>query len=203
MNNLYNNSNTIYLLDEFAPYWELTKKYISYMDWGYIAAEVFIDLRKAFYTVNHQILCEKLAYYGFRGKSLHLIKSFLSNRKQFVSINEFESSKLNITCGVPQWSSLRPLLILIYLNDFRFCLNNCSSNHFADDTCLIYASKRIKTLETELNTDLKAPSEWLKAKRLSLNVKKSQLIILILILILNIFLHKCRLHHCRKITCDV
>ena len=152
----------------------LTEDIKSYMDRGYIAAGVFTDLQKAF---SHQILCDKLTYYGFRGKSLNLIKSFLNNRKQFVSINGFESSKLNITCGVPQGSTLGPLLFLIYLNDLRFCLNKFSSNHFADDTCLIYASKKVKTLETDLNTDLKATSEWLKVNRLSLNIKKSQLII--------------------------
>ena len=142
------------------------------MDRGYIAAGVFIDLQKAFDTVTHQILCNKLAYYGFRSKSLHLIQSFLNNRKQFFSINGFESAKLNITCGVPQGSTLGPLLFLIYLNDLKFCLNKSNSNHFADDTCLTYVSKKIKTLETDLNTDLKATSEWLKANRLSLNVKK-------------------------------
>ena len=147
------------------------------MDRGYIAAGVFIALQKAFDTVNHQIICAKLAYYGFRGKSLNLIKSFLNNRKQFVSINGFESSKLNITCGVPQGSTLGPLLFLIYSNDLRFCLNKSSSNHFTDDTCLIYASKKVKTLEIDLNADLKATSEWLKANRLSLSIKKSQLII--------------------------
>ena len=94
-----------------------------------------------------------------------------------VSINGFESSKLNITYGVPQGSTLGTLLFLNYLNDLRFCLNISSSNHFAYDTCLIYASKKVKTLETDLNTDLKATSEWLKANRLSLNFKKSQLII--------------------------
>ena len=101
----------------------------------------------------------------------------MNNRKQFVSINGFESSKLNITCGVPEGSTLGPLLFLIYLNDLRFCLNRSSSNHFADDTCLIYASKKVKTLEIDLNTDLKATSEWLKANRLSLKIKKSQLIL--------------------------
>ena len=114
----------------------LTKDIKSYMDRGYIAAGVFIDLQKAFDTVNPQILCDKPAYYGFRGKSLHLIQSFLNNRKQIVSINGFESSKLNITCGVPQGSTLGPLLFLIYLNDLRFCLNKSNSNRFADDTCL-------------------------------------------------------------------
>ena len=147
------------------------------MDSGYIAAGVFIDLQKAFDTVNHQILCDKLAYYGFRGKALNLIQSFLTNRKQVVSINGFESSKLDITCGVPQGSTPGHLLFLLYINDLKFCLNKSSSNHFADDTCLIYASKKIKTLETILNTDLKATSEWLKANGLSLNVKECQLII--------------------------
>ena len=74
----------------------LTEDIKSYMDRGYITTGVFIDLQKGFDTVNHQILCDKLAYYGFRCKSLNLIKSFLNNRKQFVSINGLESSKLNI-----------------------------------------------------------------------------------------------------------
>ena len=100
----------------------------------------------------------------------------MNNRKQFVSINGFESSKLNLTCGVPQGSTRGPLLFLLYLNDLRFCLNISSSNHFVDDTCLIYPSKKVITLETGLNTDLKATSKWVKANRLSL-IKKSQLVI--------------------------
>ena len=88
----------------------LTEDIRSYMDRGYKPAGVFIVLHKAFGTVNHQILCDKLAYYGFRGKSLHLIQSFLNNRKQFVSRNGFESFELNITCGVPQGSTPGPLL---------------------------------------------------------------------------------------------
>ena len=96
----------------------------------------------------------------------------MNNRKLFVSINGFESSKLNITLGVTQGSTLGPLLFLINLNDLRFCLNG-SSYHFADDTCLICASKKVETLETDLKTDPKATSEWLKANGLSLNIKKS------------------------------
>ena len=69
-----------------------------------------------------------------------------------------------------------PLLFLIYINDFRFSITNAISSHFADDTCLIHSSKKLKILETELNTDLKCCSEWLKANRLSLNVDKSQFI---------------------------
>ena len=73
-------------------------------------------LEKAFDTVNREILCDKLAYYGFRGISQLLIKSYLSNRQQYVSINGFESSNLDINCGVPQGSTLGPLLFLLYIN---------------------------------------------------------------------------------------
>ena len=128
--------------------------------------EVFIDLQKAFDTVNHDILCEKLAFYGFRGNSQLLIKSFLSNRQQYVSINRFDSSKLDIHCGVPQGSILGPLLFLLYINDLRF----------ADDMCILYASNKLKSIETVLNCDLKLISDWLKANRLSLNVDNSKLL---------------------------
>ena len=134
----------------------LTELIKSYKDSGNIVAGVFIDLQKAFDTVNHQILCDKLKYYGFRGKSNDLISSFLSGRKQFVSIDGHNSSNLDITCGVPQGSTLGPLLFLIYINDLRFCLKHATSSHFADDTCLLYASKKSKTLETNLNYDLKS-----------------------------------------------
>ena len=89
-----------------------------------IVGGVFIDHQKAFDTVNHQILCNKLSYYGFRGKSNLLIESFLTDRKQYVSINGNNSSQLNIKCGVPQGSTLGPLLFLIYINDFNKSLKN-------------------------------------------------------------------------------
>ena len=89
-----------------------------------VVGGVFIDLQKAFDTVNHQILCNKLSYYGFRGKSNLLIKSFLTDRKQFVSINGNNSSQLSIKCGIPQGSTLGPLLFLIYINDLNKSLKN-------------------------------------------------------------------------------
>ena len=147
------------------------------MDQGYIVCGVFLDLEKAFDTVNRNILCDKLNNYGLRGNINNLIKSYLTNRKQFVSINGKDSEVHDITCGVPQGSSLGPLLFLIYINDFRLCLNLTESGHFADDTYLIYASKKIKSIETIINTELKLVSNWLKLNRLSLNETKTELIL--------------------------
>ena len=147
------------------------------LDSGYQVGGVFIDLEKAFDTVNHDILCDKLSYYGFRGISQQLIKSFLTNRLQYVSINGFNSSKLPVKCGVPQGSTLGPLLFLLYINDLRYSIKSSITSHFADDTCILFSSRKVKSLETILNTDLKSCSVWLKANRLSLNVDKSKLII--------------------------
>ena len=147
------------------------------MDTGHYVCGIFIDLEKAFDTVNHSILCEKLNYYGLRGNVNNLIQSYLSNRKQFVSIDGVNSNTLNVNCGVPQGSSLGPLLFLIYINDFRFCLNRTETGHFADDTYILYGSKKLKTIETVINTELKLVSNWLRLNKLSLNATKTELIL--------------------------
>ena len=77
----------------------LTESIKNYLDNKELVSGIFIDLEKAFDTVNHEILCNKLTYYGFRGKFNELIKLFLSNRKQFVSINGYDSENLDINCG--------------------------------------------------------------------------------------------------------
>ncbi len=146
------------------------------LDFGYYVCGVFVDLEKAFDTVNHNILCEKLNYYGLRGNINNLIQSYLVNRKQYVSINGFDSEIKNLNTGVPQGSSLGPLLFLIYINDFRLCLNETSSGHFTDDTFIMYSSKKLKTIETVVNTELSQVSKWLKLNKLSLNTDKTKLI---------------------------
>ena len=115
--------------------------------------EVFLLIFKRHSILLIMIFCVKNC--GFRGNSHLLIKSFLSNRKQFVSINGFNSSHIEITCGVPQGSTLGPLLFLLYINDLNFSLTNVISSHFADDTCIMFGSAKPKTLETVLNCDLK------------------------------------------------
>ena len=137
---------------------------------------VFLLILKAFDTVHHDVLCDKLNTYGLRGTINKLLKSYLSDRKQYVSINGFDSSVKNINCGVPQGSSLGPLLFLLYINDFRACLSQTSCGHFADDTFIIYNNKKPKSIETVINTELKQVTKWLRLNKLSLNTGKTEVI---------------------------
>ena len=154
----------------------ITERIKSLLDDTQFVCGIFIDLEKAFDTVNHDILCDKLNYYGLRGNVNKLIQSYLTNRKQFVSINGQDSEIRDINCGVPQGSSLGPLLFLIYINDFRFCLSQTETGHFADDTYILFGNKKLKTIETVMNTELKRVSTWLCLNRLSLNEGKTELI---------------------------
>ena len=149
----------------------------SYLDKDNLVCGVFIDLQKAFDTVDHDILLYKIYHYGIRGEAYNWIKGFLTNRKQYVNISGFESSKQSITCGVPQGSTLGPLLFLLYINDLNRAFSKCVVHHFADDTNLIFASKKKETIETVMNHELKILVEWLKANKLSLNESKTELII--------------------------
>ena len=148
----------------------------SLLDKGEYVCGIFVDLEKAFDTVHHDILCKKLEFYGLRGNVNKLIKSYLSDRKQFVSINGYDSEVKDVTCGVPQGSSLGPLLFLLYINDLRLCLSETSCGHFADDTFIIYNSKKPKSIETIINHELKKVSRWLRLNKLSLNAAKTEVI---------------------------
>ena len=104
------------------------------LDDGNIGCRIFLDLQKAFDTVDHQILLAKLNQYGIRGVSNDWFKSYLSNRNQYVSINGYESGLAALNCGVPQGSVLGPLLFLLYINDLNQAIKFCKVHHFADST---------------------------------------------------------------------
>ena len=138
---------------------------------------VFVDMEKAFDTVNHEILITKLQYYGIRGSYNDWLRSYLTNRKQFVTLGNSASNHGKITCGVPQGSVLGPLLFLIYINDMNKAVKNSIVHHFADDTNLLCSKKNLKELRKTMNDDLSLLFEWLCANRLSLNVAKTEFII--------------------------
>ena len=115
-----------------------------------LAIGVFIDFQKAFDTVNHEILLNKLNHYGIRGCINEWFKSYLKDRKQFVSIDGFNSSEAILKHGVPQGSVLGPLLFLIYINDLNQAIKNCLTYHFADDTNLLRIGKSAKKSKSKL-----------------------------------------------------
>ena len=133
---------------------------------------IFIDLKKAFDTVNHTINLNKLEYYGIRGTSLKWFTSYLSNRTQYVSINNTSSDTKHITCGVPQGSVLGPLLFLLYINDLPNISNQFKFYLFADDTNIYFEANNFDKIQDVMNKGLKLLREWLIAKRLVLNVSK-------------------------------
>ena len=155
----------------------ITEKIRTALDNGHFACGIFIDLQKAFDTVDHNILVSKLEYYGVRGVAQNWFSSYLQNRKQFVTINGFKSSLKNVNFGVPQGSVLGPLLFLLYINDLSFSVKNSKVHHFADDTNLLCINESLKTLCKKVNYDLKGITNWLNANRISLNVNKTEFVI--------------------------
>ena len=147
------------------------------IDSGKLAAGVFVDFQKAFDTVDHNILISKLEHYGIRGKFNDWFKSYLTNRKQCVSILGYESSYQPIKYGVPQGSVLGPLLFLIYINDLNHSIQFSDTFHFADDTNLLNINSSFYKLQSNLNKDLKGLYRWLLANKISLNAAKTELVI--------------------------
>ena len=147
------------------------------LDEDKFACGVFIDLQKAFDTVDHNILLSKLYHYGVKGTPHQWFKSYLTGRQQYTTVNHQTSSLSNVKYGVPQGSVLGPLLFLLYINDLNKAVVYSKVHHFADDTNFLYASHSLKNLNMTVNFDLSNLVQWLRANKISLNFNKTEIVV--------------------------
>ena len=144
------------------------------VDLGKLVRLVFIDLKKAFDTVDHDILCQKLNYYGIKQRELLCFQPYLSNRQKFCRVNGIDSEINSISIGIPQGSCLGPLLFKVYINDLPQAVLDTNVSMCADDTSLCYQSLDINKLNDVINNDLEKLQKWLTGNKLSLNAMKTQ-----------------------------
>jgi hypothetical protein len=152
---------------------ELVDSLRTNSDDGKFSLGIFIDLQKAFDTVDHEILLFKLSSYGIRGLALDWFRSYLTSRSQFVSACNARSSTLGLTCGVPQGSILGPLLFIIYINDIQSAVSKGTTKLFADDTNIFLTGKALDTVFVDANLVLNELNSWFSANKLSLSPEKT------------------------------
>lgn len=141
------------------------------------ALGIFLDIKKAFDSVNHEILLTKLERYGFRGPAIKFFRSYLTNRQQFVQIALNKSAVKQVTNGVPQGSVLGPLLFSLFINDYPSSLYKAQTVMYADDTALIITHPSLAEIQSLGNKELQNTLRWFNANKLLLNIKKTKFIL--------------------------
>jgi len=154
---------------------DVTEKIKTALDSDELAIGIYLDLKKAFDTVNHKILLEKMYNYGIRGQVYRWFSSYLSERQQFVQVNGCDSQSKCINCGVPQGSVLGPLLFILYVNDIGNCLSEGDGQLllFADDTNVLMKGRILNELKHRTSTVMDKLYDWLCSNKLTLNVLKT------------------------------
>ena len=155
-----------------------TNEWLVNMDKGLINGVVFLDVKKAFDTVDHDILIKKLEFYGIKNNTLRWFISYLSHTKQVCKVGMSVSNSENIKTGVPQGSNLGPLLFLLYINDLPKCLDSSVPALFADDTNLTVSGTTATEIQDNLEIELNKVHMWLLANKLTLNAKKTEFMLI-------------------------
>ena len=156
---------------------DLTDDIFTGINKGYTSRAAFIDLQKAFDTVNIEILLRKLDAVGIRETTGRWCKSYLSGRSQKTLTNGYTSGVLPVKCGVPQSSVLGPLLFLVFINDLQWALSNCKIKLYADDSVLYHSGINVQETVNLLQTSLDEFGHWCKVNKLTVNTKKSKLMV--------------------------
>ena len=164
---------------------EFTDRISQEMDAKKIPFSIFLDLSKAFGTLDHKVLLTKLHYYGIRYITLNWFRSYLTKRTQYVDCTGVSSSVREIETGVPQGSILGPLLFIIYMNDIHTVSDNLNFILYADDTTLnspmcsfkLGCNGNIEQISTSINSELNKIAVWLAVNKLSLNIQKTKFMI--------------------------
>ena len=152
--------------------------WLDAMDNGQYVGALFLDLKKAFDLVDHDILCYKLRLYKFDCNTVNLISTYLKSRHQIVQDGNIKSSRRLITSGVPQGSILGPILFILYINDLSFEIENTIIDMYADDGTIYSKHKELGKIELDLQLNLNAINKWCFLNNMAINAQKTKCMVL-------------------------